>query len=222
MYIDPSGREAEEPSAAEQLEEQGFTLTRPPSTSIWAAFDPFALYYELNGYRRECFNGKWYWKPSDGPSPIDRWAEDQAAIPLNPVPSEAIASAVEGDIGPAVKEIAVHFAVGQVFKYGERLYKKLPDGTLSVVDKAAEVFEEHHLLPKQFRERFEEAGLDIEQYIICLEKGKHRLKPDGLHTKDGGNWNKVWQEFFSGRTTPPNKKDILDQLDTMREQFGLK
>jgi len=83
-----------------------------------------------------------------------------------------------------------------------------------------EVIHKHHLLPRQFVNKFKDVGLNIEDFKISLPKGKHTLKPDGIHTNSGGNWNKVWKEFF--RETPSySKQDILDQLAKMREQFGI-
>lgn len=60
------------------------------------------------------------------------------------------------------------------------------------------VIEQHHLLPKakEFSKFFKRAGLDVEKFKIPLDKAVHRLKPTGVHTNAGGNWNKVWREFF--------------------------
>ncbi len=89
--------------------------------------------------------------------------------------------------------------------------------------KAAKATEEaHHLLPQaqRFRKFFERAGLDIEDFKIPLDRAKHRLKPDGVHTNSGGNWNRVWDNFFEAN---PNatKGQILRQLDRMRKDFGI-
>jgi RHS repeat-associated protein len=82
-------------------------------------------------------------------------------------------------------------------------------------------FEAHHQLPKEFRNQFAKARLDIEDYVIDLEKAAHRLKPGGLHTGAGaGNWNGAWREFFK-RNPNASKQEILDQLAKMRKDFGL-
>jgi hypothetical protein len=62
--------------------------------------------------------------------------------------------------------------------------------------------------------------LNIEDYVIMLDKAKHRLKPGGIHTNSGGNWNRVWREFFKQN---PNAEapEILEQLAKMRKEFGL-
>ena len=82
------------------------------------------------------------------------------------------------------------------------------------------IVESHHLLPRQFARNFKSAGIDINEYLIDLEKTVHRLKPGGLHTIEGGNWNKVWKEFFAEN---PNrtKQEILDKLAQMLKDFGL-
>jgi hypothetical protein len=41
--------------------------------------------------------------------------------------------------------------------------------------------EQHHLLPKQFKDCFESKGLNIEAYTVKISKSEHRLKPEGLH-----------------------------------------
>jgi hypothetical protein len=73
----------------------------------------------------------------------------------------------------------------------------------------------HHLLLKEFKDIFEAADLDIEDFTITIRKSKHRLKSGpGLHTINGGRWNRVWREFLanpSNRTAPK----ILEQLDKM-------
>jgi len=80
----------------------------------------------------------------------------------------------------------------------------------------------HHLLPQsqKFRSFFERAGLDIEDFKIPLDKAKHRLKPKGIHTNDGGNWNKVWKEFMDASPNA-SRGEILQQMERMREQFGI-
>ena len=82
------------------------------------------------------------------------------------------------------------------------------------------VTEQHHQLPRQYEEQFKNAGLEIEDYVIQIDKADHRLKPDGLHTGQE-NWNKQWGDFF--RANPnANQADILNQLDIMQATFGLK
>jgi hypothetical protein len=84
---------------------------------------------------------------------------------------------------------------------------------------AATTIEWHHQLPTQFADKFKNAGLNIKDFKIPLERGAHRLKPGGLHTGPD-NWNAQWQRFFDQY---PNAKapQILDHLARMRKAFGL-
>ncbi len=80
----------------------------------------------------------------------------------------------------------------------------------------------HHLLPqaKRFKKYFKKAGLDIEDFKIPLDKAKHRLKPNGVHTKQGGNWNKQWDNFFE-KFPEASKEQILEQMSNMRQALGI-
>jgi len=84
------------------------------------------------------------------------------------------------------------------------------------------VTELHHLLPQsnKFANFFKRAGLNIEDYKIPLDRATHRLNPNGIHTINGGNWNKVWENFMIDN---PNagKEKILLQLNKMRHDFGI-
>ena len=84
------------------------------------------------------------------------------------------------------------------------------------------IIEWHHLLPKarNLKPFFERTGLNIEDYKIPLDQGVHRLNPGGIHTTTGGDWNKVWKNFFE--TNPNATRDqILEQLERMRRDFGI-
>jgi len=79
-----------------------------------------------------------------------------------------------------------------------------------------------HLLPqaKEFKKFFKNAGLDINDFKIPLDKAKHRLLPDGVHT-GSENWNKVWRDFMTENKFNATADEILEQLAKMREQFGI-
>jgi hypothetical protein len=68
---------------------------------------------------------------------------------------------------------------------------------------------------------FERAGLDIEDYKIPLNKAAHRLRPNGIHTGPyAESWNGVWDQFFKANPNA-SKQEILDQLEKMRNDFGI-
>ncbi len=82
---------------------------------------------------------------------------------------------------------------------------------------------EHHLLPQQknLKEKFERAGLDIEDYKVKVPEDFHR----DIHGKGGGDfwetsWNPQWEDFFEDH---PNatQEEILDQLHEMADEFGI-
>ena len=109
---------------------------------------------------------------------------------------------------------------GQLLNKGRKLLANGGGKAGKVAPKVA--VEMHHLLPqnKQFRSFFKNAGLDIEDFKIPLDKAKHRLKPDGIHTNAGGNWNKVWKEYID-KNPEASASEILEQMERMRKQFGL-
>ncbi len=80
-----------------------------------------------------------------------------------------------------------------------------------------------HLLPQaeRFAPKFKKAGLEIKDYLRPIEKALHRKKiGPGLHTNVGGNWNKVWDDFFK-KYPKAKRQQILDQLAKMLKDFGL-
>jgi len=62
--------------------------------------------------------------------------------------------------------------------------------------------------------------LDIEDFIEKIPKDKHRLEPNGLHT-GSNSWIKQWEDFFKDNPDA-GKKEILDQLEKMKKDFGVK
>ena len=70
----------------------------------------------------------------------------------------------------------------------------------------------HHDLPQKFRNKFEKAGLDIDDpaYGRWVEGG-----PVGGHQKWSGAFQDEWEEFFA--TFPnPTRDQILDQMQKLR------
>lgn len=98
---------------------------------------------------------------------------------------------------------------------------EVPGGEEEAVGKAVQ--EVHHLLPqeKALKAIFDRLGIDIEQFTIRMSKADHRLRPNGLHTNGGGNWNKIWREFLrepNNQTVPR----IMRQLEKMIKDFGIR
>jgi len=78
----------------------------------------------------------------------------------------------------------------------------------------------HHIFSQQFVDWFEEHGVDISKYLIPLAKAAHRLTPNGIHTKAGGDWNSVWEKWIEEH---PNAapQAIMEQGKKMLVQFGI-
>jgi len=74
----------------------------------------------------------------------------------------------------------------------------------------------HHRLPREFRYRFEKAGINIEDYTMRLPRGLHRLTPDNIHPK----YNAAWDQFFE-KHPEPTKEEILQELAKIEAQFGI-
>jgi RHS repeat-associated protein len=85
-------------------------------------------------------------------------------------------------------------------------------------DDGHKTIEQHHKLPRQFKDKFEAAGLDIENFKAAIPKDAHRLLPDGLHTGES-SWNSQWAKFFQ-ENPGATRGQILDQLANMERQFG--
>ena|GEM_PF-2150412 len=82
--------------------------------------------------------------------------------------------------------------------------------------------EMHHLLPQaeEFADFFARAGLKTDDYILPLEKARHRLKSGkGVHAGKE-NWNKVWKDFMKANPDA-NAAEILDQMNKMRKEFDI-
>ncbi len=80
---------------------------------------------------------------------------------------------------------------------------------------------EHHLLPRQFIDKFRKAGLDIEDYKVKVPEDFHKE----IHGKGGGDWwenswNPQWDQFFKDNPNP-TQDEILIQLHEMAEEFDI-
>jgi RHS repeat-associated protein len=100
---------------------------------------------------------------------------------------------------------------------------KNPLGYASLIPGEKTAIELHHLLPqsKRLAPFFKRAGLNIEDFKLPLDKAKHRLRPNGIHTGPSEeSWNGTWESFFKANPGA-TKQAILDQLAKMRNDFGI-
>ncbi len=86
--------------------------------------------------------------------------------------------------------------------------------------------EVHHGLPREYKEYFNRAGLDIDDYLYDIPKEQHRLiSEQGIHTNSnplGRTWNAEWKNFFNinqGGTV--TQEMILKQLKYMADKTGI-
>jgi RHS repeat-associated protein len=131
---------------------------------------------------------------------------DEAILPGKDVPETAL------ELGPLkglTKKQAHELYLELMKEFGEQNVKILPSG---------EVIHRHHLLPREFADRFEALGLDIEKYTVWLKDSVHLNHYHG-GAKNGGLWNETWKEFFEKN---PNACacEVLDQLDEMNRQWN--
>jgi len=85
------------------------------------------------------------------------------------------------------------------------------------------------MLPQEFIDDFNDAGLDINspQFGRCVPKNCHRLKSgNGMHTNQNGkgtHYNALWAKFLNGLPqpiTPADAPAIMNFLGQMAVRFA--
>lgn len=67
---------------------------------------------------------------------------------------------------------------------------------------------------------FSAAGLDVDDYVVLIPEDMHRLTAgDGIHTKKGGDWNKVWDKWINDNPDA-TKDEIIAQMQKMIVEFS--
>jgi Predicted lipoprotein of unknown function (DUF2380) len=79
----------------------------------------------------------------------------------------------------------------------------------------------HHGYPQQFRDKFAEMGIDVDQHIFDLDPEKHRDLHRGKGCGVGGKWNKAWRDFFNDPRVKKTKATAETYLETLLKQAGL-
>jgi hypothetical protein len=116
--------------------------------------------------------------------------------------------------------------VRRIFQWIEAISQSNP----VLMDRDA--LERHHQLVKKHAEYFMECGLSIEEYVVILKAGDHRLKgedgqPGGLHTGKGrgGDWNREWDEFVKEWPKPDDSREhkgrIRNKLEDMKKRYRI-
>jgi hypothetical protein len=116
--------------------------------------------------------------------------------------------------------------VRQLFQWIDALLQSSP----LLMDPNA--LERHHQLVKKHAQYFMECGLSIEDYVVILKAGDHRLKgaegqPGGVHTGKGrgGDWNREWDEFIKqwpiSDDSKKHKDRIRNKLEDMKKRYRI-
>ncbi len=147
-------------------------------------------------------------------------------------------------------DTAFNYGVGKAFGYslkflkaaGKKVYKiwrgstrvsAAPASAISVRGRgvlalpAPSKWHKHHIFPKQFKEWFENKGIDIDAFTIKLEVNTHLR---GVHGKGGfvgagskkllGYWNKKWQRFINNNKGA-SPEEIYQFAGKLLDEFGL-
>jgi hypothetical protein len=142
-------------------------------------------------------------------------------------PGDLVMLATYGDRNPFTGEVytpgdrlnasmGVLYDIG--FSYaGGKVLSKTPQGIKFLVKFK---IEQHHLLPKQFKQFFEVAGINIEEFKTPLTMLRHRGKIFNIHIGVHPEWNKMWKEFFA-KNGFATKQEILEQLEIMMKKFWI-
>jgi len=82
-------------------------------------------------------------------------------------------------------------------------------------------FHDHHIFPQQFRQYFEQRGIDIDQYTVTMDASTHL---EGVHGAgiDGipGQWNKAWADFIAKNPTA-TRQQLFDFAGQLMKRYGI-
>jgi predicted lipoprotein DUF2380 len=82
-------------------------------------------------------------------------------------------------------------------------------------------FHDHHIFPQQFRQYFEQKGIDIDQYTVTMDASTHL---EGVHGAGmggmPGQWNKAWADFVA-RNPTATRQQVLDFAGQLMKRYGI-
>ena len=92
-----------------------------------------------------------------------------------------------------------------------------------LVDELGRTYELHHGYPRDFRDFFNERGIDIDHpdNMFELPKARHTELPDGIHTGPyADSWNGRWEAWI--RDNPnATRAEVLAFRDRLANEFGI-
>ena len=112
---------------------------------------------------------------------------------------------------------------------GTGYWKELPDEDNSGADdlwdgvefRPEQVFSGghgHHGFPQEFRNEFDALGIDIDNYKYKLKAEYHLQRVHGSNRgRNGGPFNRFWEEFFAGKHGKPTKANALKKLKALQQ-----
>jgi RHS repeat-associated protein len=78
--------------------------------------------------------------------------------------------------------------------------------------------EEHHIFPQTLTTYFENAGIDVDEYVVAIDQEIHKVGQG-----KGGffeNWNKTWKDWIS-KNPNATPEQIFEQAGKMMDDYGL-
>src|SRR5262249_31097276 len=94
-------------------------------------------------------------------------------------------------------------------------------------------WQNHHLFPEMFRDRFRAIGINIDRYLVRVPDWANKWFHRGGFNTNGGWWNWRWKEFFKfwdnpanwrgGRPPTPQEMEQLAKafMETLRREAGI-
>ncbi len=77
--------------------------------------------------------------------------------------------------------------------------------------------EGHHTTPLRFARQFRACGIEPDDYMMYIPRDQHRLRPNGLHTREI-SWNAQWKRFFNENSSPTPEEVFRHLNEMIREQ----
>lgn len=82
-------------------------------------------------------------------------------------------------------------------------------------------FHDHHIFPQQFRQYFEQRGIDIDRYTVTIDAATHL---EGVHGAGigamPGQWNKAWADFIA-RNPTATRQQVFDFAGQLMKRYGI-
>jgi Predicted lipoprotein of unknown function (DUF2380) len=77
--------------------------------------------------------------------------------------------------------------------------------------------EQHHWFPQQYREKFEEIGIDPDQFTTDIDRDSHQTV---IHLRSGEiDINQPWKDFFAANPSP-TYEETVEFAKSVQAQFG--